>query len=315
MRLIAYIFLLFSGTSSVYGKLSEKVPKDIEAKPFNWVVVATFKNESMILSSWIQHYIDEGADHFYLIDNGSQDDYMRDLQRFPQQQMITLIRDSSPPKRVLQDTLMKTYVAPLVIKNACWVLVVDIDEYVYPFGDKVCIADVLTSYPVSIGRIWLPWKVFGSNNHTVQPIEGIVAGFTKRKNVDHLLSQHALGYGKSFTRIVPGVAILTHYSGDDDRAVFYSNGTKVLYGEHLAEITLDEQSIRNQPLQLNHYMFQSRDYYQRTKCVRGGGQSGRSAKYTMVFFDEFEPRANAIEDLGLKERQKVLGSRCKSRFA
>ena len=30
-----------------------------------------FKNESMIITEWIEHYLREGIDHFYLIDNGS----------------------------------------------------------------------------------------------------------------------------------------------------------------------------------------------------------------------------------------------------
>jgi len=289
--------------------------KTMEKKPFNWVVVATFKNESMILSSWIQHYINEGADHFYLIDNGSQDDYLPLVQHFPQQQMITIVRDSSPPKRILQDILMRTYLTPLVVKNAHWVLVVDIDEYVYPLDNNRCISDVLDSYPKNVHRVWLPWKIFGSNNHTVQPTEGIVQGFTKRRRVDHLLNEAALGYGKSFTRVHPNLVMWTHYSGDDNRPVYYSNGTVVQYGKNLAEVTVDEDTGRTQPLQLNHYMFQSRDYYRRIKCERGGGQSGKVPKYTMAFFDENEPHANAIEDLGLKQRYEVLDSKCQSKYA
>ena len=32
-------------------------------------IVAIFKNESHILEEWIQHYIKEGVQHFYLINN------------------------------------------------------------------------------------------------------------------------------------------------------------------------------------------------------------------------------------------------------
>ena len=38
-------------------------------------VVSIFKNESHIRQEWIEHYLTEGVEHFYLIDNGSSDQY------------------------------------------------------------------------------------------------------------------------------------------------------------------------------------------------------------------------------------------------
>jgi len=284
-------------------------------KPYNWSVVAVFKNESMILPEWIQHYINEGADHLYLIDNGSEDDYMTSLIRLPQQQMITLIRDSTPHQRGLQDMLMKRYATPWIKEKSQWALVVDIDEYVYPSGTERCIADVLASYPEEIGRIWLPWKIFGSNGHLTQPPEGIVAGFTKRRGVDHSMAVPFLGYGKSFTRMSDTVELLTHFSGNDSRAYHFSNGSHVVYGKQHANVTLEEAYSHRQSLQLNHYMFQSRDYYERVKCVRGGGQSGLIGKYTMKYFLHAEPHHNSIEDTDLMRRNEVLGKSCMSKFA
>ena len=33
----------------------------------------TMKNEGKFLNEWLDHYISEGVEHFYLIDNGSTD--------------------------------------------------------------------------------------------------------------------------------------------------------------------------------------------------------------------------------------------------
>jgi len=46
-------------------------------------VYAIFKNESVALEEWLTHYINEGVDHFFLIDNGSTDDYEPILNKFP----------------------------------------------------------------------------------------------------------------------------------------------------------------------------------------------------------------------------------------
>ena len=43
---------------------------------------AIFKNESHILKEWILHYLEEGVEHFYLIDNGSTDDYKPIIEQF-----------------------------------------------------------------------------------------------------------------------------------------------------------------------------------------------------------------------------------------
>lgn len=42
---------------------------------FKLSVLAIFKNETMIIEEWMNHYLNEGVEHFYLIDNGSSDDY------------------------------------------------------------------------------------------------------------------------------------------------------------------------------------------------------------------------------------------------
>ena len=38
---------------------------------YNLSVGALFKNESHALEEWLEHYLYHGADHFYLINDGS----------------------------------------------------------------------------------------------------------------------------------------------------------------------------------------------------------------------------------------------------
>ena len=40
-------------------------------------VLSIFKNESHILEEWLNHYINEGVDHFYLLNNNSDDNYTK----------------------------------------------------------------------------------------------------------------------------------------------------------------------------------------------------------------------------------------------
>lgn len=44
--------------------------------------MAIFKNETMNLKMWLDHYLWQGVEHFYLIDNGSTDNPMTILQEY-----------------------------------------------------------------------------------------------------------------------------------------------------------------------------------------------------------------------------------------
>ena len=48
----------------------------------NLSIVAMFKNESSIIKQWIKHYIEENVEHFYLIDNGSTDNYENEIKEY-----------------------------------------------------------------------------------------------------------------------------------------------------------------------------------------------------------------------------------------
>ena len=45
-------------------------------------VGALFKNESHSIKEWIKHYLYHGVEHFYLIDDGSTDNYLEEIQEF-----------------------------------------------------------------------------------------------------------------------------------------------------------------------------------------------------------------------------------------
>lgn len=43
--------------------------------PYFLTCLAIFKNEAMNLKEWLDHHLWQGVEHFYLINNGSEDDY------------------------------------------------------------------------------------------------------------------------------------------------------------------------------------------------------------------------------------------------
>ena len=92
---------------------------------YRLAVGAIFKNESHILEEWITHYLKEGVEHFFLINNGSTDTFMDTINKYSY--CVTLFNDD---KRHAQAELYNKYVMPQKDKTE-WVIVCDLDEFIY----------------------------------------------------------------------------------------------------------------------------------------------------------------------------------------
>ena len=244
------------------------------------VVLAMFKNESMIIKDWIEHYLREGVEHFYLIDNGSTDDYWEKIKIY---ENITLIKDPTRLPSRTQSILYNKIFLDKIKKEAEWLIVCDIDEYIYARNGYTKIYDVLITLSETIDKIWIPWKIFGSNGHVKHP-DNVINSHTKKTNKIRL----EMGYGKSIVRVKNLITIDIHTSNTKNNIFYTDNGKKWsdVKGDFLNELKLH----------LNHYMMMSKEYYLKVKCTRGGGQSGMVSKYTEDFFNKYDKSYNVVED-------------------
>ena len=145
---------------------------------YTLVVVAIFKNESHILKEWLEHYLLEGVDHFYLIDNCSTDNFRLTLAPYQRDHLVDCVTDSRPH---LQEELYNQYFLGTVKKDAQWSMVVDLDEFIYSRQPYPKISDYLRSLPENIIQVVVPWKVFGSSGLIRQPVS-CIDSFTTRES-------------------------------------------------------------------------------------------------------------------------------------
>ena len=59
--------------------------------PYNLAVVAIFKDEARYLREWLDYHLLTGAEHFYLYNNDSSDDYEKILAPYVEAGLVTLI--------------------------------------------------------------------------------------------------------------------------------------------------------------------------------------------------------------------------------
>lgn len=111
-------------------------------------VLAIFKNETRNIREWLDHYLWQGADRFYLIDNGSTDNPLPLLANYP-------VQYSYNNKRHAQ---VEHYERGLKGVEAEWVAVVDLDEFMY--GVERSLAAELAD--VAASQVVIPWRMFGA---------------------------------------------------------------------------------------------------------------------------------------------------------
>jgi hypothetical protein len=125
------------------------------------VIIATFKNEATILKEWINHYLEQGVDHFYLIDDYSDDDYQSVLEPFGDK--VSVFKPKEPQNRVNN----YNSVFQLVSDKVNWVMVCDVTQYWYTLEGTL--RNYLLGVNDTIDVITSPCRLFGNNNITHQP--------------------------------------------------------------------------------------------------------------------------------------------------
>ena len=103
----------------------------------------------------MDHYINEGVDTFLLTDNGSTDDYISTLQPYIQSGHVIL---KINPKKHAQHELLNVYLKDA--KKFDWVIIVDLDEFMYSRRGFTTIKDYLQTLPNDVHKIYIPWKLF-----------------------------------------------------------------------------------------------------------------------------------------------------------
>jgi hypothetical protein len=239
-----------------------------------------FKNEKLSMKEWLMHYLHHGADHFYLIDDGSTDDYLTVLQPFIDQGVVTLFSALFPYYLGRQRAMYNRFILPR-LKETEWLLMVDMDEFLWS-SQSVKVTDILKTCR-HLGQIQVIDQIFGSNGFVEQP-HSVVDSFTKRQ-------REPRGHLKYFVNTTFEFSSLNVHHATFQDAERYENGRYF-------------QMFDRSVFVVNHYSCQSREFWNNVKCTRG--DADHYLQRTPADFDVLD--LNEVEDLGLKEQNALIGS-------
>ena len=150
-------------------------------------ILAIFRNEEHVLDEFIQHHIKQGVDHFYLIDNDSDDSSREILKKYDsivtiRDEKIFGNRDPDEEVKVIR-AQYRGYNKFIPHINTKWLLPIDLDEFMYARNGYSTIKEYLKKNGKSVDQILVRPKQFTSGGLIKQP-KSVIDGFTKRWDHD-----------------------------------------------------------------------------------------------------------------------------------
>lgn len=249
-------------------------------------VGAMFKNESHCIKEWIEHYLNQGAEHFYLVNDSSTDNTVEIIQPYIERGLITLYESNLPVQLGRQRDTYNKYILPhLNNKDTKWLLICDLDEYAWSPVYKT-LTQFLSQYVYSLSQVQIRPTIFGSNNLEKQP-KSLVQGFTKR--TPQAPSENVGTYKYFVNSDFKFTSLNVHHATPED--------PQFLSREHFILISGDY-------IRLNHYICQSKELWIKVKCSRGDADA--YLQRDMELFDSYNQQANIVDDFELAEINRGL---------
>jgi hypothetical protein len=261
--LILFLYLLIFYKTIKNKEYSYDIKDDLS-------LLVICKNESMVIDEFIEHYLWQGVDHIYLIDNGSTDNTKDIVSKYKQ------VSYYYRPERHKQ-TFHYNEIFNIIKNKTKWLIIADVDEYIYNRKKGNTIKDYLETLNYNkIAAIQMNWKMFGSNGHKKQP-KNIRKSFTLRKyefdeNVKSIIN----------TSLTDSLNIHTHTH---------------------THTHSDKNIIKNpEELALNHYAIMSEEYFRNVKMTRGAADDPNMDNIRdMDYFNKYD-----FKDINDDELMSIL---------
>jgi glycosyltransferase involved in cell wall biosynthesis len=248
--------------------------REKQCYPFRVGVLGIMKDESLNIKEWIEHYLWQGIEQIYLIDNGSTDSTLDIVRPWVETEQVKLVSLTKPGRQ------REHYITALrkfrIAKECEWLLMADIDEFWF-CRDGSKISDMLGTYEKQTEVIYTNWSVFGSNGHLKHPVS-LRTDFVKRQ-------ERAPARSRGSRKWICRTKTLKQ--------------AKNVGVHHIKNACSGRTLTDNDTFQLNHYQIQSEEFFRASKMTRGdASNSDWNELRTMEYFNSVD-RFATIEDRAL----------------
>jgi hypothetical protein len=239
-------------------------------------VCLCIKNEAKHIIDFIEHYIIQGVEHFYIIDNNSDDNLKEILEKSYYNFLITLIsndicidiNNAYSSTNGLVAVYNNDIIYETIKKETEWGIVVDIDEFMYGKNGHN-IKTFLETIDDSVGCVYVIWNIMTSSTIKNENSNSfhINSNIFKRLNYDSITNlsyniKNANDFGKSIFRTSMINRIGLHKSHcttgkiinnyGENKNSWYDNCNNIEYSENIFKNTIFKYYI---PILRNHKFY------------------------------------------------------------
>ncbi len=144
-----------------------------------FLAILTVRNEGAFLLEWLAHHRAIGFTDFLVFSNDCQDGTDKILDRLAEAGLLTHIRNDGPyDKSGIQFTALKTADKHPLVKEADWILSLDVDEFVNIHAGDGQLSDLLRALPEA-DAITLTWRLFGNGDQVRFVPDPVTDTFTR----------------------------------------------------------------------------------------------------------------------------------------
>ena len=246
-------------------------------------VCLCIKNEAKNIEEYINHYINQGVEHFYIINNGSNDNIEEVINNSNYKFNITLVTDNREVNvytSAMIIELFREHFYNVIKEETEWAILVDIDEFMYG-KNGYTIKSYLKSIDQDISCIYVLWNIINpykdENNNLINDFS--IKNNNKRinQNLMNILSND-IKFINSFGKSIFKPALLTYPS------CMWIHFIKIYQGKTITNYGLEknpsikwtdnesreysEENYSKVNLTLNHYVIRNlEDYNKKIKAL------------------------------------------------
>jgi len=233
--IIILIIIFIIGISYILYNFKEGFENKVKIS-----LLAQMKNETMNLKVWIDHYLWQGVEKIYLIDNGSTDEPLKILKPYIDKGIVFYV--NLPEKHKQVEHYKQVIKDEDLMNKTEWLIICDLDEFLYGYPNKLI--DTIDEYK-EYDIIYSNWLMFGSDGLLDHPAD-IRKSIVWRDKITHENTKYIIKLNK-----------LQNINDIDIHKI--NNITNKI--------------IVNDKIRLNHYPIQSLDFFTKVKMTRGDATS------------------------------------------
>ncbi|WP_299349446.1 glycosyltransferase family 2 protein [uncultured Shimia sp.] len=146
--------------------------------------VTSVRNEGSYLLEWIAHHKAAGVTDFLIFSNDCDDGTNLMLNTLDQAGIVTHISHEREKNKSIQWQALRAAWKHPLRKEADWILVSDVDEFINIHAGNHDIASLLSAVPAEADGIIMPWRLYGHNDVVGIEDQPVTQQFTRAISPD-----------------------------------------------------------------------------------------------------------------------------------